>query len=204
MKSDFLIELQSKVTISERKDQIQAQIDEIDESINLINQLKTLEKSGTTLNKTYEINGVISPCNGFALSKAAIVAWFNYNNFKLSAELLNYSFVNRSYLSTYYPNPNNTAKIKNTSWFQTTKSQTQAGESTFQTGDLYYSIKKFKYWFAYDFGLIKYMVISDDYDFDSGDQSYPTAAGVATTEMLSAQLLGCLVPFTTTINLPTQ
>lgn len=47
------------------------------------------------------------------------------------------------------------------------------------------------------------MGIKDDYDF-SNDNNYISLAGLATTEMYDAQQSDCLIPFTTTINLPTN
>jgi len=141
---------------------------------------------------------------GYLLQKSAIVAWFTNQGYKLSAELLNYSFVNSSYGSIYVPNSTNTAKIKNTSWFQTAKNETQPGSSYFESNvDLRYGIHSFEYYFNYDFGTYKYMVISDLYDYTK-DINYPTAAGVANNAMLNAQITGCLTPFTTTIYLVTQ
>lgn len=146
---------------------------------------------------------MIDRCIAYRSAGALISIWFNNKNYKLSAELISV-FMSNSTLNKYYvPNPNNTAQIKNTTWFNQHKDETTSGSGEFVSNDLFYSIHSFNYYFGYDFGTIKYMHITDRYDFEFGDQSYPTATGVAVNMMAVGQSIGCFLPFYTSIYLNT-
>lgn len=183
-----------------------AQIQELESNLDFIRNRQSMgiNPSSSEMNLLIESSSMIVPdsCTSFYISKIAIVAWFQANNYKLSAELLNYSFINRTLGKHYIPNPNNVSQILKTSWYQYMRNQNYPGNGTFTTGDLFYSIHKFNYYYGYDFDIFKYLVIEDVYDFEYGDQSYPSVAGAAINMMYFAQRLGCLVPYTTSIYLP--
>lgn len=178
-------------------------IENLDKIANIFKQLKnnmyvisnyTDEKSEVT---------VIDRCVAYRSAGALISIWFNNKNYKLSAELISVFMSNRTLNKYYVPNPNNTAQIKNTTWFNQHKDETTSDDGVFVSNDLFYSIHSFNYYFGYDFGTIKYMHITDRYDFEFGDQSYPTATGVAVNMMAVGQSIGCFLPFYTSIYLNT-
>jgi len=209
MKKEYEDELLTVGNNSVQANDIQAQIMELESNINIISEFKRINENIDFLDKLESsavVNSIIipDPCLSFILAKIAIVAWFQSNNYKLSAELLNYSFVNKSLNKRYTPNPINTNQILSSQWFEDHKNLTSSGSGVFSTGDLKYSIHLFNYYFGYDFDIYKYLVIEDVYDFASGDQSYPEIAGIANNAMYLAQRVGCLVPFKTTIYLPTN
>lgn len=141
-------------------------------------------------------------CGGYQLEANAIISYFYFLNYRLSAELLARAFNNTVYLSTYVPNTANTSQIKNTSWFKTAKTYTLPGSAAFSSGDLLTSIHNFNYSFWYEWGL-KYMKITDNYDYHLVVDSIEID-DVANNAMYGAQYYGCLVPFKTTINLSTN
>jgi len=141
-------------------------------------------------------------CGGYQLEANVIISYFNLRGYKLSAELLARSFSNTVNQSIYVPNTANTNQIKSTTWFTNNKTKTASGSGEFTSGDLYYSIHYFNYSFRYEWGL-KYMTISDLYDYHVSAKA-EGLAGLANNMMYGAQYYGCLVPFTTTILLPTN
>lgn len=141
-------------------------------------------------------------CGGYQLEANVIIAYFNSRGLKLAAELLTRSFNNTVNQSIYVPNTANTNQIKSTTWFTNNKTKTTSGSGSFTSGDLYYSIHKFDYSFSYEWGL-KYMTISDLYNYEASAKA-EGLAGLAINMMYGAQYYGCLVPFTTTILLPTN
>lgn len=221
MKKDFQEIVKSSEISDVQYNQYVAQINGLEQRIKRIKRIRNLylklgnsknvkEFFRTNINEYIDIFSSLSSrpqyplCETHKINSDLIIAWFNVKGYKLSAELLNYSFVNTQLLSNYIPNPLNTNQIRSTTFFQTYKVLSVGNNNQrFTSGDLYYAIHRFRFYYSYDFGSLKYMVIKDDYDF-AKDTNYVSLAGLATTAMYDAQQSGCLIPFTTTINLPTN
>lgn len=170
-----------------KRNQLELQIKELDRSINIYSNYIQEENSKDTK--------YVDSCAMHDAAKSMIVAYFNFNGYKLSAELLNYAFANDSENAEYYPTLANIQQIYSSEWFSTVEGLYPiSGSSRFPKDDipdLYYSIHQFAY---HPSSLAGYVNITDRYDYEE-DQSYPSATGVAVNAMYEAQVAGCLIPY---------
>lgn len=169
---------------------LKKQISEYDiVSYNLkINEHNSLEN----LNK----NNIHSASNTYAIPKAAVsavIAWFNYNGYKLAAELLTHARENKVYNSLY--SPINGYRVKQSPVYsKIIKLSSKSGTDSFPNSgtvtqkDLYYAIHEFS-WSKHNIRL----TIIDKYDFPKG--KYAGIEGIAVNAMYEAQRQGIIVPF---------
>lgn len=131
-----------------------------------------------------------------SISKAAVSAvkaWFNYNGYLLSAELLTHARENKVHNSLY--TPINGYRVKQSPVYsKIMKLSSRSGTDAFPNSgtvaqrDLYYAIHKFS-WSKHNNKL----TIIDKYDFEKG--KYAGIAGVAVNAMYEAQQQGVITPF---------
>ena len=141
--------------------------------------------------------------NTFNASAAAIIAYFKYKGYDLSADLLTHGLNNSVVNSRYTPRALLTSQIYNTPQYKSIKSlSNRSGSERFTSGDLYYAINKFNYSTSGSGGL-RTLSINDRYDFE-WDTSYPKIQGVAVNAMKIGQTLGYLKPYTIYITKPVK
>ncbi len=126
----------------------------------------------------------------------AVVAFFNSQGYKLSAELLTHAKDNTVLNSNYYPA--NGQRVKGSSTFTRIAygSATKGSASFENTGntvqkDLYYAIHAFNW--TKSSASSKTVTIRDRYDFAPGD--YSGIAGIAVDTMYRAQEAGVIIPY---------
>lgn len=133
-----------------------------------------------------------------ALTVAAVLAYFNGNRYYLSGELLTRASMNTD--TNYIYTPTYASVIQGSRAVSAVIRSGMpygSGEITYSdTPDGYYAVHLFNYQKQGS----RY-VITDVYDFELGDQSYPdNISGVAVNAMARAQEDGYLVPYTVWIN----
>lgn len=185
-KKDY-IELLEKTVIIEEKEKIEALISSLDDMIKSYNGYEN-QNNRLILIRPYQ-NEV-----------AAVIAYFNAQGYKLSSELLSHAWNNKSLNSSYTPvygyYVQSSSTFRNISNGKTTSgSGAFLNSGTVRERDCYYAIHKFNY--TKPTATSKIVDIKDRYDFAQG--TYSGIAGIAVNTMYTAQQVGSLVPFYTTI-----
>ena len=145
-----------------------------------------------------KIQGSYDPI--YSAAVATVVAYFETNNYNLSAELLTHASDNDVVNSKYYPNYGYRCAGSPVTLGIWNSSGNFSGSGIFpknafasaELNDLYYAIHKFNYK-KYFSSSGNYLEISDRYDYASGD--YTGVAGVAIQTMYQAQQAGVIVPY---------
>lgn len=171
-------------------------IDLVNAYSNMITQYQNYISS---IDSGIAIQGVYNPV--YSAAVAAVVAYFDSNNYVLSSELLLYA-ADKSTGGTY--RPVNTSVLYSTSIYNTLKQKSSgyttsdlvfSGGSTTAEMDAHYSINKC------DCSVTASTIIIEDcYDFDY-DAPWTSLAGIAINTMSTAQFIGVLVPYDVYITL---
>ncbi|MFM1539614.1 hypothetical protein [Helcococcus bovis] len=166
---------------------------EKDKVNSIINSLDDQIKSYNT-NRDYRFKSA----NNFIYSSAVspVIAWFNYQGYMLSAELLTHAKENNEIDSLYIPIHGD--RVTSSRVFKNIhRSSSFSGKAEFPNiggtieKDLYYAIHGFT-WTKHDYGKI---TITDRYDFDNDKSYYSGIQNVAVKTMYEAQRRGVIVPF---------
>lgn len=153
----------------------------------------------TAATNSRQINSVTSSNDSIhAMSVAAVLAYFSGHSYYLAGELLTRASMNKD--ESYIYTPTYASVVRNTNVVRDIVRSGMpygSGEIKFSDSpDGYYAIHLFNY----KKQGTRY-VITDTYDYERGDQSYPdNISGVAVNAMAWAQEDGYLVPYTVWIN----
>ena len=153
----------------------------------------------TAAKNSLQINSATSNNDSIhALTVGAVLSYFAGNRYYLAGELLTRASMNED--EDYIYTPTYASVVQNTSVVRDIVRSGKAsgsGEIKFtDSPDGYYAVHLFNYK-----KQGTHYVITDTYDYEKGDQSYPDdISGVAVNAMAWAQEDGYLVPYTVWIN----
>ena len=144
--------------------------------------------------------GVYDPT--YSAAVLAIIAWFNFQGYNLSAELLTHAMSNNT-LDSYY-SPTYGSRVTNSPvYLNIVNGGMNNGSDSFPSSnntiqaDLYYAIHAFNYSNATSAHIFN---LSDRYDY-SDVSHYSGISSTAVQTMYYAQTLGVIVPFYTSITI---
>ena len=178
-------EMLNNTTVNEEKQQITDLVSTLEE---ILSEYISYNEKGN-INERFHI--IYTP------AVAAVIAYFNSNDYKLAAELLAHAEENTKFNSTYHPIHGSLVK-KSATFKKIANGGKTKGSGSFAkidgtvNQDLYYAIHAFD--FTKPSAASKKVTIKDRYDFKKGDK-YSGLAGLAIDTMYEAQEAGFLVPY---------
>ena len=146
---------------------------------------------GILIDESRSVNSI------YDVAIAAVIAWFNNQEYLLSAELLTHAKDNTSLNSIYYPVHGNRVEYSSIFWQCHNNYSVSFGTGEFPNSgtsiekDLYYAIHKFN-WYRLGNSSIR---IQDRYDFAYDKDHWATIQGFAVNVMYLAQQAGDLTPY---------
>lgn len=201
--SDVVTELQKQITDYKKIMNKENNVEERSQ----INRLITITEELSRDYQNYKKNNSLQGVSQLKAEVAAVVAYFNANGYKLSAELLTHARDYHNPDGLYKPHYGylcSQSPVVEKIW---ANPNTVSGSDAFNknafsstvTTDLYYSIHKFQYIKHFNINN-SFLEIEDTYDYASGDYPF-SIGGIAVELMYQAQEAGVLTPYLVYIKL---
>lgn len=202
--SDYLKEngtsVNAELTKLSNELKAESSFSQIDNKENIKQEIETLNNLKEGEDRFAGLTRSASNSIGHGPVVAAVIAWFNYHGYTLSAELLTHMRANKKRNSSYSPVHGNVVKASPVI-ASIARGKKAHGSASFPNAgnvkqkDCYYGIHRFN--FSKPTASSKTVNIIDLYDY--AYKKMDTIEGIATTSMYSAQLDGYLTPFYTKI-----